>query len=534
MSRTLLLKLNNYNYTDEYIDMIMDFKRTGNLPDHLSNYQQNHIKKQYKEFIVNGEGKLIYNPRVLNLEVVRRKDIPDILKDLYDDPQVGTGASVKGFYNKVTARYLGIKRNDVEEFLGRQVPYQLTKKEPRNMKRPLVALYPNHRWACDLIDMNLYEGYNNHKKFILTVIDFFTKKVFAQPVTNKTAENVKNALAEICRVSRTYPLILQSDNGGEFKGVFKTFCADNDITQVKTLSYSPTSNGLVENFNMFLRKMIREGFIREKSLNWVDHLQDYVINRNSSKHSVTKYTPDDIWIAGRRVIQNEPRTEEEKERLDNRVVVNKSDRIQKVQNKFQKKREKDFRKFEHLRFNVGDRVRVLYTSLYSKLRKLQKEGNEKLIPVRYTPDIYTIRTVLKPSGERKDFMNPRYWLNDPDGNPVITELKLNNPNAIRGNQIFFGSELQLMARADEDDPDVDDLISRAEANKLNGVEDERDREQRKTKAKERRQIRKSQPPSEIQKELDSRVAETSAGIVERVKTGRERKKNQFIFNKDHV
>jgi hypothetical protein len=55
-------------------------------------------------------------------------------------------------------------------------------------------------------------------------------------------------------------------------------------------------------------------------------------------------------------------------------------------------------------------------------------------------------------------MNPRYWLNDPDGNPVITELKLNNPNATRGNQIFFGSELQLIARADEDDPDLDEPI----------------------------------------------------------------------------
>ena len=348
MSRNLLLKLNNYNYSNDHLNMIKNYKRTGDLPDHLSAYQKSHIKKQYKDFILNADNKLVFQFRGLNLEVAEKDEIPDILKNLYDDPQVGTGASVKGFYNKITDRYLGIKRTDVEEFLGRQTPYQLTKKEPRNMRRPLVALYPNHRWACDLIDMSLYEGYNNHKKFILTVIDFFTKKVFAQPVSNKTAENVKNAFAEICRDNRTYPLILQSDNGGEFKGVFKTFCSDNDITQVKTLSYSPTSNGLIENFNMFLRKMIREGFIREKSLNWVDHLEDYVINRNTSKHSVTKYSPNDIWIEGRRVIANEPRTEEQKEKLDKKVVASKSDKIQKVQNKFQKKREKDFRKFEHL------------------------------------------------------------------------------------------------------------------------------------------------------------------------------------------
>ena len=91
-----------------------------------------------------------------------------------------------------------------------------------------------------------------------------------------------------------------------------------------------------------------------------------------------------------------------------------------------------------------------------------------------------------------------------------------------------------MARADEDDPDVDDLISRAEANKLNGVEDERDRAERKRLARERRQVRKNQPITDIQNELASRVAETSAGIVERVKTGRARKANQFIFNPDHV
>ena len=59
------------------------------------------------------------------------------------------------------------------------------------------------------------------------------------------------------------PHIIQSDNGSEFKNYYTiNWYKENDIKHIFTLPYAPESNGLIENFNKQLRKMMREIFIR--------------------------------------------------------------------------------------------------------------------------------------------------------------------------------------------------------------------------------------------------------------------------------
>ena len=530
MARNLLLKFNNFDFSDETLEKVKDYLRTGDLywgGEELSKTKQLKIRRQYKNFELSHNDKVYYIP--LHLEVVPKSEVQEILQKEYDDPVVGLGAGIKSFYNKITTKYLGIKRKDVEEFLKKQQPYQLTRSKPRIINRPHVALYPNHRWAADLIDVELYEGHNRQRKYILTVIDFFSKKVFAKPLLNAQSISIRNALDEICNENKdedndpTYPLILQTDNGSEFKKDVREWCIENNIKQVKTLSYTPTSNGLIENFNNILRKMMRENFIRTNSLNWIDYLDEFVENRNNSKHTTTKQTPNQVWTPGRN--QLERITEREQERLNNKITNDTEEIQHKVAYKLEQKRRKDFLRYKAEEFNVGDYVRVLNSSLFSKIRKLVKAGQEKLVPVRYSPTIYKIGKVLKPRGIRKDFMQKRYKLVDFNDNPLLTELKLNNPNATRGSKIFFASELQKV------DKDTKSIITKTKGNKLNNIVDEVDLEEAKQTAKEKREIKKTQPPTEKQIELDNRVKET---VEERnnILKGRERKKNSLYKDYD--
>ena len=156
--------------------------------------------------------------------------------------------------------------------------------------------------------MNYYSSQNKNYKWILTAIDYFSKKVFAIGLKNKTGETTRDGLEAICESANTYPKIIQSDNGGEFidKAV-KDWATDHNIKMVRTLSYSPQSNGLIENFNNILRKLIREGFIRHNNFNWIDNLDIYIENRNESRHSTTKYTPNQIWTEGLQEIEKVPK-----------------------------------------------------------------------------------------------------------------------------------------------------------------------------------------------------------------------------------
>ena len=66
---------------------------------------------------------------------------------------------------------------------------------------------------------------------------------------------------------------------------------------------------------------MREGFLRNNNLNWIDNLDTYVLNRNSSKHSTTKYAPNDIWDAGREPLDKLSKKEKRELRENDDVIA---------------------------------------------------------------------------------------------------------------------------------------------------------------------------------------------------------------------
>lgn len=439
----LMRSLTNLNYSDENLEILRNYIQNKTLPETFSDYRKKRFQDLYKNFIYDGSD-FIYKP--LNLIVIRDQDREETLKEIYDDPAQGFGLGIKTFYNNVISKYLNIKRKDVVEFLTHQSPYQLTQPEKKPINRPIVATYPNQRWAIDLVDMAIYEGHNRHQKWILTGIDYFSKKVFARAMPNKKATTIRDAFIDVCSEWNTQPKVLQSDNGGEFKKEFETYCENEGINQIRTLSYTPTGNALIENYNGLLRKMIREGFVKFNNLNWIDHLQDYVDNKNNRKHSVTKQEPDTIWREG------------------NEKKINKTDKtLLDVKTKLQEKAKRDVANNDFHEFEEGDFVRPSMASLFSEVRKTLKKSLGKLIPVKYSPEIFQIGKVLKPQGKQKDFRKYSYYLKYPNSNRFLkTESKLNDANdRVRQERKFFASDL-LRVEGDEKSS-----ISLSDAQRLN-------------------------------------------------------------------
>ena len=204
MSKALEKRLQNLDYSLENLRKLKTFLDTGILPDDYSEYQKKRYNLLYSQF-EERNGRFIYTP--LNLEVVKDTDITSKLKAMYNDPEQGFGLGIKTFYNKVTAKYLNITREDVRDFLQSQTVYQLVRAEPRHVNKPIIATYPNQRWAIDLIDMNMYASKNDGNNFILTGIDHFSKKVFAIGIKNKEDQSIVNALEDIVekQAKNTYP-----------------------------------------------------------------------------------------------------------------------------------------------------------------------------------------------------------------------------------------------------------------------------------------------------------------------------------------
>ena len=474
MTTNLYRKLNNYDYSSENLDIIIDYLENGTIPDDFSEEKEQRFITMFEEFSVRGDD-LYYDP--LNLKVIRDEDKRRVMLDLYNDPNQGIGLGIQSMYNKLIEQYLNIKRKEVGEFIKQQAVYQITKPEPLPVNKPIIGHQPNERWAVDLIDMIIYEGYNKHFKYILSGIDYFSKKVFAVPLRSKTPQTTLRGLERAIteQMGNTIQRIIQSDNGGEFKNkTFKDWARAHHIHLINTLSYTPTGNALVENSNKWIRKMIKEGFVRYKSFNWVDHLHEYVFNRNEMKHSVIKRKPNTVWSAG----HEDDEDDEDINIIKDRLIANAKKKLERVQVQ---------------EFDVGDVVRASMSSLYSKVRKLIKSGKGKLIPVKYSPDILVVSRVILPAAENRDFARPEYYLETLDGEPILTEAKGNDArDRVRESRRFFGSDLQRVTENQQG------ILTRAQAEKLNRLPEitfteqelatqEQRRQQSNARARERRQ-----------------------------------------------
>jgi hypothetical protein len=218
---------------------------------------------------------------------------------------------------------------------------------------------------------------------------------------NKEATTTRNAMNSIVEKAGIKPIIIIADNGSEFDGAFKSWCETEHIRLVHTSTYSPTSNAIIENFNGNLRKMMRECFVRHNNFNWIDHLDDMVENRNSTKHKTTKYLPNEIWTATNTPLKTPKPTKTTKRALpksmEDTIKIETTEEKQEDAGKITKsKAKRDLDKYKDEKIKVGEKVRIAYKAISSEIRKVLKAGDKKKLVVLWTPEVYEITKIKKP------------------------------------------------------------------------------------------------------------------------------------------
>ena len=454
----IINKLNNYIWSDEEIDKVKQYLLNRTLPAFKTNFQRDRFIEKYKSFVVENN-KLIYKP--LNLEVIPNNKRDETLKAFYDDLKA-IGAGKTSFYKKISSNYLNINRAYCNDFMSKQPFYQMNTETKHIVNKPILASACGERLAVDLVNVSNLAKHNDGNHHILTAIDYFSRKVWARPLKNKKKETVLDGLKSIFDEMTIKPHIIQSDNGSEFKNYYTIdWYKENDIKHIFTLPYAPESNGLIENFNKQLRKMMREIFIRTNSLNWLDYLQICCDNKNTQYNSTTKHSPNKLWAPDSFYNNVKNKTRELPASLATGVSPE-DIRIQ-ARNNIKEKAKKQIERNTITELVKGDYVRVKMSALYSEIRKEIKAGNKKLINVSYTPEIYKIFKVIDethPSYERK-----RYTLRKLDGSPLFTESKSNEMRKTHRYRRLFASDL---LKVDKDTENV--AYNNDRAKQLNQIE----------------------------------------------------------------
>lgn len=255
-----------------------------------------------------------------------------------------------------------IKKSETQtkKWLMKQRTYTLHKparKNPKKFRKYRVPFF-GYQYQADLMDMQ--NMIDKRKKYILIVIDIFSRYAWAIPIISKEPKNVMNAFKKI----KPLPIYLQVDQGLEFYGkIFRDFCKEKNIKLFSV--YSKYKAAIVERLIKTLRMKMYKYFTHKNTKKWVDKLPEFLESYNNRIHSTIKMKPVDAI------------------KSKNNMVV-------------WKKHEKD-ELIKKPKFKIGDYVRI------SKHKKLFEKGATanwseeifeiKSIDKKHSPIMYVIKTI---------------------------------------------------------------------------------------------------------------------------------------------
>ena len=93
------------------------------------------------------------------------------------------------------------------------------------------VFYIDNIWSLDILDLKDYGSENNRGyRYVLVVIDSFSKYGWTVPLKNKNASTIKDSFENILINSKRSPSLTETDRGKEFyNNIFQDFLNKNDI-----------------------------------------------------------------------------------------------------------------------------------------------------------------------------------------------------------------------------------------------------------------------------------------------------------------
>jgi len=428
MDKEFYNSYNNLFYSQD------EFNRIYRMVENNEHRNDNRLK--YLRLV---DGLLFCKDRKKELRVVSKLEIDDFLEEIYSKIET-YGLGINKMTQVIQSLFLGITRKDIMSFLRGKPKFQLN--QPLNksgINSPVITKLFNFLWQADHMYMTQFP--DNRYKYILTCIDHFSKHAWAVPVTSLDSEHTIEAFRTILSQNdNKKPRRIQVDGGLYKDKNLQRFMEDQGISLKRSSAYSPTENGLVENFNRQLRLRLYSLFIHNGNKRWKDSLVDLVKGWNETTHGTTKYAPNKIH--NKRLSKS----------LRDEIIAN-------------TKKASKFRKQKPL--EVGQWVRISTPAFYSYIRAIGKNLlQKKLLVVKWTPQKFEIVEIIP---GKTDMQNDRYKLRD-ENNKMLdkaffkSDLKLTTPynrrDARRGIYSYSGvKDLDIKLNPKSDQAPVERIVN---------------------------------------------------------------------------
>ena len=189
-------------------------------------------------------------------------------------------------------------KRDVEEWLSGQNTYTLHKPvRKRFLRNPYTATNMNGVWKMDLAGLSSLSKYNDKYKYLLNVIDIFSRYARSVPLKHKTGNSITSALKVLFQNRK--PITIQSDKGTEFVNA-----TVQQYLKCQGVSFHTTHNpdikgAIVERFNRTLKTKIYKYFTKYNTYRYLDVINRLLATYNSVHSTIgmpsSKVNPSNIY-----------------------------------------------------------------------------------------------------------------------------------------------------------------------------------------------------------------------------------------------
>ena len=166
--------------------------------------------------------------------------------------------------------------------------------------KPPKKYYPTNKtdvyhfddtWSLDILDLKDYGPENNRGyRYVLVIIDNFSKFGWTVPLKNKNAQTIKDSFENFLINSKRKPNLIESDRGKEFyNNIFQDFLNKNDIKLYSRNTYLGAV--FAERFNKTIRDLLKKPVFEQGDAKRIDILSTITKQYNNRIHSSTKLTP---------------------------------------------------------------------------------------------------------------------------------------------------------------------------------------------------------------------------------------------------
>ena len=224
----------------------------------------------------------------------------------------------------------------MNDFVRKKIVEELHSPAKRKFaRRRVIVKSINDLFQSDLIDMRKFSRQNKGFKFLLVVINAFTKYAWVEALKSKSGDEVTKKMEKILQSIPYKPRFLHCDEGKEyFNAKFKALMEKFNIHPYATRSVMKDS--IVERLNRTLKTKIWKHFSLSGKYEYISVLQKLVDEYNSSYHRTIGMEPKNVTKKYERYLLNHVYNNEAVPRKKPKFKVNQIVRVSKFKHVFSK------------------------------------------------------------------------------------------------------------------------------------------------------------------------------------------------------